>query len=70
MRSAFMQAPTRNGRPEYMKELNLLIVLEAFRVRGRRPVARSRVRSPAHRRRDPGRARSGGRRMTDGGGKR
>jgi predicted NBD/HSP70 family sugar kinase len=34
VRRALLNAPTRNARPEYMKELNLLIVLDAFRIVG------------------------------------
>jgi predicted NBD/HSP70 family sugar kinase len=34
VRRAMLAAPTRNARPEYMKELNLLIVLDAFRTVG------------------------------------
>ena len=34
VRRALLAAPTRNARPEYMKELNLLIVLDAFRTFG------------------------------------
>jgi predicted NBD/HSP70 family sugar kinase len=34
VRRALMAAPTRNARPEYMRELNLLIVLDAFRTVG------------------------------------
>lgn len=33
LRPAFLGTPTRNGRPEYLKELNTLIVLEMFRNR-------------------------------------
>lgn len=34
VRRAMLATPTRNARPEYMKELNLLIVLDAFRTVG------------------------------------
>lgn len=34
VRPALLAEPTRNLRPEYMRELNVLIVLEAFRRRG------------------------------------
>jgi glucokinase len=43
LRSALLNAPARNARPEYMRELNFLIVLEAFRtgsVMSRADVAR------------------------------
>lgn len=33
VRSAFPRGPARNGRPEYLKELNTLIVLELRRCR-------------------------------------
>jgi len=34
LRPALLAAPSRNGRPEYLKELNTLIVLEMFRNQG------------------------------------
>lgn len=34
VRRALLAAPTRNARPEYMKELNLLIALDTFRTVG------------------------------------
>lgn len=34
VRRALLASPTRNARPEYMRELNLLIVLDAFRSVG------------------------------------
>jgi glucokinase len=34
LRPALLAAPARNGRPEYLKELNTLIVLEMFRNQG------------------------------------